>query len=214
MRVRSIVGVLCAAVLAAAPCTFAQMGGKPAEKPAAKPAAKAAAKPAEGAAMAAPKPAPEMAQLKFFDGSWTCNGDSPATPMGPAQKTKSAVKSHTAMNGFWQAGTVSMSSPAMSMEGMFHITYDAAAKQYVMLWMDNMGGYAQQTSPGWDGDKVVYTGEGSMMGQKMQARDTFIKNADGSFKHTSEAQMNGQWTSMGEETCKKAAPAPAAAAKK
>src|SRR5206468_3327171 len=58
----------------------------------------------------------------------------------------------------------------------------------------------------WEGDKMVYTGEGSMMGEKMQARDTFTRSADGaSFKHASEAQTNGQWTSMGEETCHRAA---------
>jgi len=95
------------------------------------------------------------------------------------------------------------------MDGMFHITYDPAQKRYVLLWVDNTGGWSQETATGWEGDKLVFSGDGSMMGQKVTGRDTFIKATDGSFKHTMEAQMNGQWTSMGDETCKKAA-APAA----
>jgi len=206
MNARPLSASLAAAVLVCAPTAFAQSAK--ASPAAAKPMAKASAAPAGG--MAAPKPAPEMAQLKAFDGTWSCEGEMPAGPQGPAQKTKTTVKSHLGMNGFWQVGTVTMAAPPM--EGMFHITYDAGQKKYVMVWVDNMGGYSQETATGWDGDKMVYTGEGSMMGQKMQARDTFTKSADGStFKHASEAQMNGQWTPMGEETCRKAA---GAAAKK
>src|SRR5689334_10969434 len=159
MTTRSMIGVLAAATLAAAPCTLAQDKPRSASEPAPRPtpaarprsasepapAPKPAAKPAEkpaNAAMPMPRPAPEMARLKMFDGSWSCTGDMPATPMGPAMKTRSSVRSHTAMNGFWQAGTVTMSAPGMSMEGMFHITYDPGQKQYVLLWMDNTGGYS------------------------------------------------------------------------
>lgn len=180
MNPRSMGAALAASALLFVPCTFAQ-------------------------APPAPKPAPEMAQLKMFDGNWSCTGDIPAGPMGPAQKTKSTVKSRTEMGGFWQIGTVSMSSPAMpSFQGQFHTTYDSGKKQYVMLWVDNMGGYSQEAAPGWDGDKLVYTGEGSMGGQKMQTRDTFVKAADGSFKRSGEMQVNGQWVSMGDETCHRA----------
>ena len=200
MTARPLTMALAAAALASAPCTFAQAAKA---SPAAKPAAKASAAPA-AAGMPAPKPAPEMAQLKAFDGTWSCEGEMPAGPQGPARKTRTTVKSHVGMNGFWQVGTVTMAAPPM--EGTFHITYDAGQKKYVMVWVDNMGGYSQQSSPGWEGDKMVYTGEGSMMGEKMQARDTFTRSADGaSFKHASEAQTNGQWTSMGEETCHRAA---------
>jgi hypothetical protein len=206
MTTRSTTFVFTAACLAAAvPCTFAQGYG---EKKAAKPAAKAAA-PAEKPGMAMPKPPAELKQLAIFDGNWTCSGEGKMDPNAPPQKTASTVKAHRGMGGFWQVGTVTMTAPH-AFEGMFHTTYDPGQKQYVMVWVDSMGGYSQGTSSGWEGDKLVYTGEGTMMGEKMPMRDTFTKNADGSFKHMGEAQMKGQWTSMGEETCKKAA----AAAKK
>jgi hypothetical protein len=74
-----------------------------------------------------------------------------------------------------------------------------------MLWVDNMGAWAQSKSSGWQGDRMVYEGETAMGGQKMGTRDTFVKNADGSMKHLMEMQHEGKWMSMGEENCRKAA---------
>jgi hypothetical protein len=91
-----------------------------------------------------------------------------------------------------------------TMEGTFHTTYDPVAKRYVMLWVDNMGGWAQIGSAGWEGDAMTYSGETFMSGQKMTTRDVFTKAADGSFKHKAEMQMDGKWVTMGEETCRRA----------
>jgi hypothetical protein len=208
MTTRSL-SLVVACLSLAAPAAFAQGYGaekKPAEKKPAKPAAKATAA-AEKPGMAMPKPPAELSQLSFFDGSWTCSGEMKMDPSSPPEKTASAVKAHSGLGGFWQVGTVTMTKPH-AFEGMFHTTYDPGQKKFVMVWVDSMGAYSQGTSSGWEGDKLVYAGEGSMMGEKMPMRDTFTKNADGSFKHMGEAQMKGQWSSMGEETCKKAGAAP------
>jgi hypothetical protein len=188
MSTRSITGTLLTVVLAAAaPAAFAQAA---AEKP---------------KAPAPPKPAAEMSNLKFFDGSWTCSGEGMMEPGAPMVKMSSAVKSQTDMNGFWQSGTVK-GGPAGTppMEGMFHMTWDAAAKQYVMFWMDNMGGFSEQRSSGWDGNKIVFTGHMQMGDQKMASRDTFTKNADGSMTHTGEMEVGGSWMKGMEESCRKA----------
>ena len=189
LTARSITGALAAAaIVAVVPCTFVQ------------------AAPPE----TAPKPAAEMSSLKFFDGSWTCSGEALPTPMGPGGKMTGAVKSHTDLGGFWQSGTVKTTGGGMpaGMEGMFHMTYDPGAKQYMLLWVDSMGGHSQETSTGWEGDKIVFSGESAMGAQKMMVRDTFTKAADGSMKHDWEGQFDGKWTPMGNETCKKgAAPA-------
>lgn len=153
-----------------------------------------------------PKPAPEMAQLKVFDGSWTCEGKMPATPMGPAGTMKGTVKSQTDLGGFWQSGKVTSTMAGMpTMEGMFHMTWDPGAKQYVLLWVDNMGGWAQSTSKGWEGDTITFAGDSYMGGQKIPSRDTFTKAADGTLKHIAEMQMDGKMTLSMDETCRKAA---------
>lgn len=165
-----------------------------------------AQQPAEKKAPEMPKPAPEMAQLKFFEGNWACEGTIPASPFGPGGKMKGTVSIHSDLGGFWQSGKVNATGGGMPpLQGMFHTTYDTAAKQYTMLWVDNMGAWAQSTAKGWEGDKIVYSGESVMAGQKIPARDSFTKNADGSLAHSWEAQLDGKWTPMGEETCRKAA---------
>src|SRR5947209_221567 len=195
MRPRSITGWFVAAALMTTPHAFAQAKAK--KKPA-KPAAKAMATPAPGMEM--PKPAPEMAKLKLFDGNWSCTGSAPASPMGPAHKTQSTVIGHSGLGGFWQMGTVKEAKTAenpMAMEGMFHMTYDPANKQYVMVWVDSMGGWATSTSPGWEGDKIAWSGDGMMMGKKTPMHDTFVKKSDTELTHSFEAQMDGKWTPMG-----------------
>jgi hypothetical protein len=186
MKTRSIAGTLLAAVAAVVPCALLI-----------------------AAPEGPPKPAAEMANLKVFDGAWTCEGKSEASPFGPAGATKGSVRSHVDLGGFWQSGTVksAMVGTPGTMEGMFHMTYDPGPKQYVMLWRDNMGGYARETSAGWEGDKIVFTGSTAMAGKQVQTRDTFTKAADGSLKHDWEGQTDGKWAAMGSETCKKQAPA-------
>jgi hypothetical protein len=167
----------------------------------------AAVVPCAAAPDAPPKPAAEMSNLKVFDGNWTCDGKVEATPLGPAGTMTGTVSSRTDLGGFWQSGTVksTMAGLPANMEGMFHMTYDPGSKQYVLLWVDNMGAYSHTTSTGWQGDKIVFTGDTSMGGKSMKVRDTFTKAAGGSLKHDMEAQIDGKWTVTGSETCKKAA---------
>lgn len=169
----------------------------------------AAAQEKKAEAPPVPKPAAEMANLKFFDGSWSCEGKLHPTPMNPAATLKGTVKSSADLGGFWQSGMVKSQASGMPgpFEGMFHMTYDPMGKRYVMLWVDNMGAWAQTSSAGWNGDTIVFEGETYMGGHKMTGRDTFKKNADGSLAHTWEMQMGGAWMPGGEETCRKAAAA-------
>jgi hypothetical protein len=152
-----------------------------------------------------PQPAAEMSQLKVFDGNWTCEGTAHPTPFGPGGKMTGSVSSKTDLGGFWQSGTVKGTMANFPpFEGMYHMTWEPGAKQFVMLWADNMGGFAKSMSKGWEGDKLIFAGDGTMAGKTLPARDTFIKNADGSLRHTWEMQVDGKWTPAGDETCKKA----------
>ena len=190
MNMRAVFAATLALAVLAAPWALALQEAKKADKPAGAPPV--------------PTPAAEINTLSVFDGSWTCEGAMPPGPMGPGGKMKSRVKSKRDLGGFWQTGTVKGSMEGMpEMEGMFHITYEPGSKSYVMLWVDNMGGFSQTTSTGWEGDKLVFSGEGTMGGKKMMGRDTFTKNADGTLRHAWEMQMDGKWVPMGDETCRK-----------
>jgi hypothetical protein len=156
-----------------------------------------------------PKPAPEMAQLKPFEHSFECTGQADASAFGPAHATSTRVHAHGDLGGFWVSGMVRETKTAaspMPMEGMFHMTWDTAHKQFLMLWVDSGGGWSQETSPGWAGDTMVWSGEGWMGGQKLTSRDTFTKKAGETLEHSWELNLDGKWTPLGHETCTVAAP--------
>src|SRR5258708_29317950 len=98
MIAKSTTLLLVAVCLAAVP-TFAQeVKGKPAQKPA-------------KADMAMPPPAAEMAQLKFFDGNWTCAGTMSASPFGPAGEMTSTVRTPSDLGGGLQSRGGKTGSP-------------------------------------------------------------------------------------------------------
>lgn len=151
-----------------------------------------------------PKPAAEMSQLAGMEGRWSCEGKMFQTPMSPAGTMKSTADIRRDLDGHFQTGTIKGTSATMPpFEGRFHTTYDTGMKQFVMLWVDNMGGWAQTTSAGWKGDTMVYEGEGHMGGQAMKSRDTFTRSGTGSLKHSWEMEVGGKWVPAGEETCTK-----------
>lgn len=151
-----------------------------------------------------PQPAAEMAQMAYFEGSWACEGKMLDSPAGPGGPMKGTVDIRKDLNGHFLTGTVKAEMPKMPpFEGRFNATYDSGMKQFVMLWIDNMGGWSQTTSPGWKGDTLVYEGDSHMGGQTMKSRDTFTKQGPATMKHAWEIQMGDKWTQVGDETCRK-----------
>lgn len=151
-----------------------------------------------------PKPAPEMSQIASFEGNWSCSGKSFDSPMGPAGSMSGTVEVRRDLGGFWQSGVVKAKMANQPpFEGRFHVTYNPGAKQFVMLWVDNMGGWARTMSNGWKGDVLTYEGDSYMGPQTFKSRDTFTRSGASTLKHTWEAQIDGKWTPLGEETCTK-----------
>jgi hypothetical protein len=157
-------------------------------------------------AQSAPKAAAEMSNLQYFAGTWSCSGDSPAGPFGPAHKTQSTLTLKRDLDGFWYDGMMTEMKTASNphpMKGMLHVGYDAGSKQYVQIWIDNFGSHAMQMSPGWEGDTLTYTGEQDVMGEKATAKDTLTKKGANQFWHKFELTMKGETHTIVEETCKK-----------
>jgi hypothetical protein len=153
-----------------------------------------------------PKPAPELQQLKWFEGSWACEGNAPASAFGPAHKTQNALQMKLALDGHWLLGTVDEAKTAENpqpVKGVIQLGYDGGGKRFVMNWVDNFGSFATETSPGWQGDNMVWTGDQNVLGQKMGSRDSFTKKTATEFTHRFELENKGKWDLIVEETCKK-----------
>ncbi|HEX3902019.1 MAG TPA: DUF1579 family protein [Polyangia bacterium] len=200
------------------PPAAAMPAAKPAAAPAAaKPAtaaapAPAAAKPAVAAAPAAPppppapKPAAELDQLKMFEGTWKCDGKQPAGPMGPEQVYKSSFKGKKDVDNFWLTFEYTQKKSKvhpMPITAKGFLGYDPAAKKYVTLGVDNMGGSMNETSPGWEADKLTFVGDGQMGGQKISFRETYTKKSDKEMVWSGEMKMGKDWIPVGTDTCKK-----------
>ena len=206
----------------------AAMPAKPAAAPVAPPAAKPPAAPAPTAAKPAPaapapaansavaaapatpapapKPAAELDQLKMFEATWRCAGKQPAGPMGPEQDYKSTFKGKKDVDSFWISFEYSQKKSkahAMPIITKGYVGYDPAAKKYVSMGVDNMGGSVTESSPGWEADKLTFTGDGQMGGQKISFRETYTKKGDKEMIWAGELKMGKDWIPFGTDTCKK-----------
>lgn len=204
------------AALAQAPKPATPPPAPAASKPAPAMPAPAAPPPAAAPAAAAPaaapsppglpKPAAELDQLKFFEGSWRCDGKAPAGPMGPEHSYKSTFKVKRELDGFWYAADYeqrkSKENP-IPVKARVHLGYDTGTKKFLFAGVDNMGGMVNETSAGWEGDKMVAAGEGSAMGQKIGFRETFTRKSDKELTWQGELKMGKDWMVVGNDTCKK-----------
>ena len=160
------------------------------------------------ASMTPPKPAAELEQLKYFEGTWNCTGKAFASPEGPEHANKGTATIKLDVDKFWYAvryeEQASKNSPRPTKLAAFW-GYQAATKSFVAASFDNLGNSALESSKGWDGDKLVWTGP--MVGRRNVAiRDTFTKKGDAELVHLGETRpAKGDWTKLDEETCKKAA---------
>ena len=101
--VRAVLTV--SAVLSLAAASLAQPAKAPAE-PKQPPAVQVKPPDAPPPAMQPPQPSPEVAQAaKEMAGTWKCTGESPASPMGPAQKFEGTIKWKLDLDKMWLQGT-------------------------------------------------------------------------------------------------------------
>jgi hypothetical protein len=210
MRTRSrSMGWLAAPILATASAVALAQAPPPAPAPAPAGAAATAPRPAAAAsapAAAAPKPAAELDQVKFFEGSWRCDGKAPAGPAGPEHGYKSTFKVKKDLDGFWYSADYEQKKAKdnpMPIKARGYMGYDAGSRKFIFGGFDNAGGMVTETSLGWEGDKFVSSGEGTAMGQRIGFRETFVKKGDRELTWMGELRMGKDWMVIGNDTCKK-----------
>jgi hypothetical protein len=207
-----------APMAAPAPAAPAPAPAPAAAKPAAPAAAPAAAKPAAPAAPAAPagakpaappppKPAPELDAFKFFLGKWKCEGKAMASPMtGPEHAIKGSAEAKLEVDNFWQSFSYeekkSKDHPGLKVKGLWG--YDQGSKRFVRAAIGNQGAWDTASAPGWEGDKLIWTGELSGPMGRIPFHHTFTKKSDKEWMHILEVRgPDGKWAQAEEVTCKK-----------
>jgi hypothetical protein len=171
--------LICVAALAAS-AALAQDAG-PADKAAA-PADTSAAAADKAAAPAAemPKPPEEMSIERWFVGRWNCKGQQYAGPMGPEMKVSSRLEMTLELGGFWLQIKGTATSGPMKGKQTFDsfASFDGSQHQRYNF---QPGGMSRLSSKGWDGNDLVFEGEGMLGGQKMLLRHTITKKGENEF---------------------------------
>jgi hypothetical protein len=151
-----------------------------------------------------PPPPAELSAEKWFVGNWTCEGTQHAMPGAPETKYTDSVTFKMDMGGFWLHYSGEYTKPKKMPWLMGAATYDAGMKKHVRFDSMQGGGWAMVTSAGWEGDKLVFDGDSSMMGKKMKFRHTITKKGEAAFDGVIEVGgPDGKLMPMIEESCKK-----------
>lgn len=151
---------------------------------------------------AARKAPAELEQIKrIVVGKFACTGRNYVARMGRGRATRLTVTGTPELDGFWYLSvgqedkTAENPRPAKFREAF---GYDSVKKKFVAIGIDNAGGHSMETSDGPAGERIVYTGTYTIIGNDLSIRDTY--SATG---HIGEVQSGGEWRKVDEETCKR-----------
>lgn len=102
-----------------------------------------------------PNPAPDLSALSFMQGTWTCHSmlrgkDRPDTFTGSMTMNGRWLVLHDTAPPFDQY----RSQPVHTDQ---YFGYDTQNKKWININVDDFGGYGYATSPGWQGNTMVWT---------------------------------------------------------
>jgi hypothetical protein len=166
-----------------------------------------------------PKPAPELEAFKVFLGRWRCDGKMFASPLALTEHgVTGTAEGKPEADGFWQSFTYeekkTKEHPGLKLKGLWG--FDQGVKRFVRAAVGNHGEWDTGSSTGWEGNKLVWTGELSSQFGRIPYRHTFTTKADVAnanrpdklsareWTHALELRLpDGRWVPAQEVTCKR-----------
>jgi hypothetical protein len=98
---------------------------------------------------------PDLTPMQYFVGTWSCHSklrgsDRPSTLTYRVSDDKHWIKFREDAPPFDRYRTQTIVSDGS-------LTYNPTAKQWAFVVTDNFGGYGISTSPGWNGNRLIFT---------------------------------------------------------
>jgi hypothetical protein len=155
---------------------------------------------AAAAGMTMPKPPQELTDMakNMGGGAWKCSGKV-HMPSGAIDVTANITGKLDVDKMYWHESLVQTKSKGQPYKFEAYMTYDAMAKKWMRVSIDNMGVIESTTST----DRTTWTGTASGMGQTMQVK-TNVTPGDKEIKLEAQMSMDGkQWMPSFEMDCKK-----------
>lgn len=161
----------------------------------------------QSAKAAAAQMLPEQLSVeKWFVGNWICEGTQHASPMAPGVKFIDRFSFRMALRGSWLIYHIDqLKGPVKGKQTVIgSSTWDTNAKVHVRRDMNIGGSRVDVTSPGWDGDKLVFTGYMIAGDEKLPVKHTFTRKGDAAYDSALEVTgADGKPAMWEEESCKK-----------
>lgn len=157
-------------------------------------------------ALAQPAPSPHLEDLEIFEGFWNCNGMAFSSPFGPERPIRATINVEWTLDDFWlnseytERRTGKNPKPAA---GHVHWGYDELTRKFTGYGVNNFGGYIKVDSDGWIGDTIIWSGTMNIGGTAFPTRDIFFRRSTREIQHRTEAQLDGQFVALNEETCRR-----------
>lgn len=148
----------------------------------------------------------QLSVEKWFVGKWVCEGTQHPSPMEPGVKFTDRFSFRMTLGGSWLIYHIDQTKgPMKGKQSLIGSgTWDANAKVHVRRDMNIGGSRMDVTSPGWDGDKLVFTGYMIAGDEKLPVKQTFTKKGDAAYESALEVTgTDGKPTQWEEESCKK-----------
>lgn len=110
------------------------------------------------AATPVPQTTPDFSSMMFLTGTWTC------TQQVRGKQRPDTSTTTIGLNGMWMVSQDSAPPfdqyRTWTVTGTGYTGYDSTVKQWVTLGVDGGGNYGTQSSPGWNGNTITWTGKG------------------------------------------------------
>jgi len=158
-------------------------------------------------AAAAQKLPDPLSVEKWFVGDWICEGTQHTSPMGPGVRFTDRFSFKMTLGDSWLIYHIDqLKGPVKGRQTLIgSITWDANAKVHVRRDMNIGGSRVDVTSPGWDADKLVFTGYMITGDEKLPVKHTFTKKGDAAYDSALDVTgADGKPTQWEEESCTKA----------
>jgi len=136
----------------------------------------------------------DFSSMNFFVGTWSCSG----------RVINGATFSLSETSKMSADGTRLVTRDS-SGKSLTELTFDSPHKLWVETSVNNTdGSRSKETSPGWDGDTLIFTGEVNLKGQSFGYRSTTTKISDSKIQQVDELQGPAGWVQFDTASCEKA----------
>ena len=149
------------------------------------------------------KPGEEEKRLAFFTGTWVSEGETKASPMGPAGKTSGRETCEMFAGGFHLFCRGEATTPMGSFKTQSTMGYDPEEKTYTFFMNTSMGdGFFVRGNV--NGKVWTWNFENKMQGQLVKGRVTITEESPTSQTFKMEMMgQGGQWMVLEEARAKK-----------